>query len=60
MKRGDLVQVRYHESIRSRQVMIVLNVEYCDPGFEHSSKQVTTLTSDAKIFWFYDWQLQFL
>lgn len=60
MKRGDLVQVRYPESIRSRQVMIVLNVEHCDPGFEHSSKQVMTLASNAKIFWFYDWQLRFL
>lgn len=60
MRRGDLVQVRYPESVRSRQVMVVLNVEYCEPGFEYSSKQVTTLTSDAKIFWFYDWQLQFL
>ena len=60
MKRGDLVQVRYPESVRSRQVMIVLSVEYCEPGFEHSSKQVMTLASNARIFWFYDWQLQFL
>jgi len=61
MKRGDLVQVRYPEAaVRSRQVMIVLGVEYCEPGFEHSSKQVMTLTSDAKVLWFYDWQLQFL
>lgn len=60
MKRGDLVQVRYPESVRSRQVMVVLSVEYCEPGFEYSSKQVMTLASNAKISWFYDWQLQFL